>query len=612
MPLNQQKVNKYLQSDSFKNLPAPYRTQIYDAIQAETNQPIPKPTYWEALTNPVGSGGVPMGNTVEERLAAAPLQVGGQAIKLLASPFTDPIGFAKGMGAFASAVGSGNPYAQGDVIVRPVMQNYIQAKSQEIPYTQGQKGGQTLALENLGGEALGTWLGGRAGSSIIGKLATPTPVEPFEITGERLGSAVKPAGVTPEQATTFEKDVMEYMPELARKVGELPSSGPAARLMARLRGQPKPLGATHVLERAAAESSDQFAQVEKGILARRLPDGRTIGDIQVNPADLSDRVVNYSNPETGETVGRNITLAKAREWLTIANDEAEMLYEGGDTIRAKAAKGVADQFREILNRDVGRASGIGEERMGQIRKAQGGTRSIAQAMKQRRTGGQRAEFAPRASKRGIPTSATGAATQAGETLWEKIRGGREAIANRQVAKAYEPARQSILTEQRGDALMDWMRSKPQSVTGYVESPPPTPYTPAQPVPGAGVQPRAVAPSAPTGPSTLKMPTWQEMLQRSEGMAPEDDIAAMYRERAWQGLEKRALESESTKPASTQTRARRGGTTDLRGKIDVAKRELDAARRQVNDAQGAAAKEAARHRMEQAKAEYERLTKAAGQ
>jgi hypothetical protein len=115
--------------------------------------------YWEALTNPVGSGGR------EQGLLGGALQVGGQAIKTLAAPFTNPRETLKGILQTGVAAASGNPYTMGATIAQPLA-DQAQADAQQ--------GGKALALENLAGQAIGTAEGGRmlgAGAKAVAPIA---------------------------------------------------------------------------------------------------------------------------------------------------------------------------------------------------------------------------------------------------------------------------------------------------------------------------------------------------------------------------------------------------------------------------------------------------------
>jgi hypothetical protein len=102
--------------------------------------------FWEALTNPVGSGGRSQG------LLGGALQVGGQAIKAMAAPFTNPGDTLKGIAKSAVAIGTGNPYEVGASM----------APSPDQVAADKQQGGTALAAENVAGQTLGAIEGSRA------------------------------------------------------------------------------------------------------------------------------------------------------------------------------------------------------------------------------------------------------------------------------------------------------------------------------------------------------------------------------------------------------------------------------------------------------------------
>lgn len=119
--------------------------------------------YWKALTDPVGSGGRPQG------LLGGALQVGGQAIKTMAQPFMHP-----GQALEGAAQMSGtlmNPATSPEVLTAPVKNLTEQYKSDK------KVGGNALALENLGGQALGTVEGGRLLGGIAGKAGQAFPTK---------------------------------------------------------------------------------------------------------------------------------------------------------------------------------------------------------------------------------------------------------------------------------------------------------------------------------------------------------------------------------------------------------------------------------------------------
>jgi len=106
----------------------------------------PANRYWEALTNPVGSGGR------EQGLLGGALQVGGQAIKTIADTARHPLNAVASVAKPLIASG-GNPYTFGAELVKPMVENFQNDQ---------QQGGTALAAENTAGQLLGTVEGGRA------------------------------------------------------------------------------------------------------------------------------------------------------------------------------------------------------------------------------------------------------------------------------------------------------------------------------------------------------------------------------------------------------------------------------------------------------------------
>jgi hypothetical protein len=158
-----------------------------------------KASYWDALTNPVGSGGRDQG------LLGGALQVGGQAVKAMAQPFLHPIDTLKGAAKVASdAVINGPAAAIGTDLVDPAVQQYMQDK---------QQGGNALAAENLGGQLLGNIEGGR----VMGAA----------VSGIKPSAALGPAGEAPvagaEGPVNTVGGVNRLIPEAVRN-GTLPSA----------------------------------------------------------------------------------------------------------------------------------------------------------------------------------------------------------------------------------------------------------------------------------------------------------------------------------------------------------------------------------------------------
>lgn len=157
-----------------------------------------KASYWDALTNPVGSGGQ------EQGILGGALQVGGQAIKTMAQPFLHPIDTAKGVAKVVGDAAIYGPQVAGQDVVEPIVQQYMADK---------QQGGNALALENLGGNVLGQVEGGR----VMGAAASG--VEP--------SAALGPAGEAPVAGAEGPANTVgganRLIPEAVRN-GVLPSA----------------------------------------------------------------------------------------------------------------------------------------------------------------------------------------------------------------------------------------------------------------------------------------------------------------------------------------------------------------------------------------------------
>jgi hypothetical protein len=126
-----------------------------------------KASYWDALTNPVGSGGAQQG------IVGGAQQVGGQAIKSMVQPVAHPLDTLEGIG---------------NMVMHPVdtAKGIVQNFQNDV-----KQGGYPLALENAAGQVLGTAEGGRA------MAAAAAPAASLAVKG--AGRALL-AGETPEAA----------------------------------------------------------------------------------------------------------------------------------------------------------------------------------------------------------------------------------------------------------------------------------------------------------------------------------------------------------------------------------------------------------------------------
>jgi hypothetical protein len=126
-----------------------------------------KASYWDALTNPVGSGGRDQG------VLGGALQVGGQAVKAMVQPVIHPLDTLEGLYNTVR-----HPIDTAKAIGQQVQNDY-------------QQGGVPLAAENLTGQALGAYEGGR--------IAAPVAKAAMNAVPNVAGRAVL-LGKTPEAA----------------------------------------------------------------------------------------------------------------------------------------------------------------------------------------------------------------------------------------------------------------------------------------------------------------------------------------------------------------------------------------------------------------------------
>lgn len=122
-------------------------------------------TYWNALTNPVGSGAA-------SGVSGGLEQVGGRAIQNIVAPVAHPINTLSGVAQLVS---------------HPI----DAAKARVGEFKQEWKQNPALAVENAAGDALGTVEGGRMGSAALSKAA--------DVSGAAAGRAAL-LGKTPEEA----------------------------------------------------------------------------------------------------------------------------------------------------------------------------------------------------------------------------------------------------------------------------------------------------------------------------------------------------------------------------------------------------------------------------
>ena len=170
--------------------------------------PAAKASYWDALTNPVGSGGRDQG------VLGGALQVGGQAINAMLQPVAHPIDT---LTALYNTVR--HPIQSGEAIGNQVKSDY-------------QQGGVPLAAENVAGQALGAVESGRLAAPIASAAmrALPGAVGRTVLLGKTpeaaYESALKPSTTIgqPERAAMVQTGLQNAIPVSkagVEKIGDL-------------------------------------------------------------------------------------------------------------------------------------------------------------------------------------------------------------------------------------------------------------------------------------------------------------------------------------------------------------------------------------------------------
>jgi hypothetical protein len=132
-----------------------------------------RPTFWNALTNPVAGGGRGQG------VGGGALQVGGQAVKAMVQPLMHPVQTVESAvktGSYVAGHALGVPMPEDWNPVAPMVEQYERDRAH---------GGHALALENLLGQALGMYYGGK----LTGAAAGPALSAAARATGGGLQSA---------------------------------------------------------------------------------------------------------------------------------------------------------------------------------------------------------------------------------------------------------------------------------------------------------------------------------------------------------------------------------------------------------------------------------------
>jgi hypothetical protein len=367
-----------------------------------------KPTYWSALTDPVGSGGRPQG------LLGGALQASGQAIKTMAQPLIHPIETAVGMGKVAGDVARGDTFSLGQDVIGPMVQNYARDKA---------NGGNALAVENLGGQLLGAVEGGRlldAGikgtATKVGEGATaarewwrptssPDVVPALEQSARKLTNAISP---NPAEANQFIDNIQQRMPEILDYAKRTKNP-----LKTRLEFAKAAQGAGTEVRNWYLKNILGPAEKEEVSVAGTGYRGRASGEAgtQATIGDISNRLEAINKELRPEYRQRNAGMVGSK-----LATESELTAE-------------ANALRSILNRTLARTSGLSEAEVSSIRQMYGSLRNISDATEETVT--QRGLQAERAKEGSLPVSKAGFVEKAAKGAM----GGQNAISDRAFQKA---------------------------------------------------------------------------------------------------------------------------------------------------------------------------------
>ena len=418
---------------------------------------VPEPSYWDALTDPVGSGGRQQG------LVSGALQVGGQAIKTMAQPFLHPIDTAVGVANTAGSVAkdalrTGDlPGAIGKGVLGPMVQSYARDKA---------KGGNALAIENLTGNLLGTLESGRIGGefardageeSVAGAKgirdwwrprSSPEIVPTLEQNSRALTNAINP---NPAEANSFIENIQQRMPEITDY---------AKRTKNPLK--------TRLEFAKAAEGAGREA---RSWYRNNLLDPVANEEVSVGP--------NYRGKSRGEA-GQRATLGAIDKRLGEINEELSPTYRqrnagmvGSKLATEAELNAEAAGLRSILNRELAKSSGLSEAEVSAVRQTGGQLRHISDATNETVT--QRGLSAERAKEGSLPTTRHGVIDKA----LKGAAGGQDAIQDRAFQRAL-----ADFNEQRPSTFQQiadkFAKSERPVRTGAARNPRPQPAGPSEP------------------------------------------------------------------------------------------------------------------------------------
>jgi hypothetical protein len=366
-----------------------------------------RPTFWNALTNPVGSGGRDQG------LLGGALQFGGQAVKAMAQPFQHPAQALEGAAKTAAYLGG-----QGMGVSMPEAWNPATAVAQQYA-TDQQAGGNALALENLGGQLAGGIEGGRMmGAALTGVKPSPSlgPVNNVIPGAVERGVIPGAVGAMGDKLSSISDKAENYLRPKPSPLVVSQSEVAARNLSAAV--LPASKDATNFIQAAQQEVPNildyakrtgnplntqlEFSKAAQGYAqeVRGFYENDLLGPVQ-------NKLVRTSGTGFGSRMGEGqdtyATLGEIDKRVTAINQQLDApAMNADDARRALASKqGLQDEaagLRNILHQNLSDASGLTPDQVADIRQRVGRSYELANdtnaAVTQRMQSAAKAEAAP--------------------------------------------------------------------------------------------------------------------------------------------------------------------------------------------------------------------------
>jgi hypothetical protein len=415
-----------LQGSSFSS---PEEQQRFDKDAASDPH---RPTFWNALTNPIGSGAAKQG------VVTGAQQVGGQAIKTIAQPIIHPIDTAGSLlksGAYIAGTGAGVKMPESWNPVASVVQSYQNDKAQ---------GGTALALENLGGQAIGTVEGGRMIAPVV-KASIPVVADAASSAGTAASdaaSAVKSKLYPQSQSLAADTSAAR---NLSRALVVSPQAAPnfiraatdeAGTITDFAQKNNLPINSKVDFANAAKATADTVQQhFQENILG---PNADTVTRVPPNYRGVTSGG-GMKIGETPTTTPPTATLGDINDRINAINQELNPNFRKGLASQTSAAN-VSDaeliaekgKLTSILHNRLADATGLEPSDIADVRQQAGKLRTIAD---EAQLSANQDTAAAGKQAMGATTSAVGTKVGLIDRAMQKVQGGPEVIGNRQIISA---------------------------------------------------------------------------------------------------------------------------------------------------------------------------------